>query len=190
MNPYPHFYLQSMYDENNTIVYETIACTFSKFSEIDLKFGLSINNSKLFAWILYKMIYSNAIRSTRYDEMYISRVPTINFKTINQKPFVTIVNYLLLINALKPIRDSFFDHLVDAMVYELYFPDEIKIANAEVLKYLSNLPELKDDWSDEKKLKTIEMMYHELSNSTHPVAIAMDKQRTVPEVRIIEGLDR
>ena len=66
---------------------------------------------------------------------------------------------------------------------------DIKAANAEVLKHLTNLPELKDDWSDEKKMKTIEKVYHELSDPKHPVSIAMERQKTVKEVRIIEGLE-
>ena len=68
--------------------------------------------------------------------------------------------------------------------------DEIKATKGEVLKHLSDLPELKDDWSDEKKVKTIEKVYQELSNPNHPVAIAMERQKTVKEVRIIEGLDK
>jgi hypothetical protein len=74
------------------------------------------------------------------------------------------------------------------MVYELYLPEEIKAADAEVLKHLIDLPELKDDWSDEQKIKTIEKVYQELSDPKHPLAIAMERQKTVKEVRIIEGL--
>ena len=84
---------------------------------------------------------------------------------------------------------SFFERINDSMLYELYFPEEIKSADCKVLKYLTNLPELKDDWSDEHKLQTIEKMYQELSDPAHPVSIAMEKMKTVPEVRIIEGLE-
>jgi len=57
-----------------------------------------------------------------------------------------------------------------------------------MLKYLTNLHELKDEWSDEKKLEIIEIACKELSDPKHPVSIAMEKQNAVPEVRIIEGL--
>ncbi|MEN6624002.1 MAG: hypothetical protein ABFD50_20955 [Smithella sp.] len=50
--------------------------------------------------------------------------------------------------------------------------------------------ELKDEWPDEKKLKVVEKIYKELSDPRHPVSIAMAKQKTIPEVRIIEGLDK
>lgn len=58
------------------------------------------------------------------------------------------------------------------------------------MKHLTALSELKDDWSDEKKMKAIEKAYRELSDPKHPVSIAIEKQKTVPEVRIIEGLDK
>ncbi len=48
---------------------------------------------------------------------------------------------------------------------------------------------MNDEWSDEKKLTVIEKVYKELSNPKHLVSIAIVKQKTIPEVRIIEGLD-
>ena len=52
------------------------------------------------------------------------------------------------------------------------------------------MPELKDNWSDKKKLETIEKVYQELSDEKHPVSVAMARQKTVPEVRIIEGQEQ
>ncbi|MCR4322020.1 MAG: hypothetical protein NUV74_17005 [Candidatus Brocadiaceae bacterium] len=73
------------------------------------------------------------------------------------------------------------------MVYELYFPDEIKAAGCEVLKHIAKLPEFKDDWSDDKKLAVIEKVYKELSDPKHPVTIAMEKMQEITAVKIIEG---
>ena len=77
--------------------------------------------------------------------------------------------------------------MVDAMVYEFYFPEEIKTSGCEILRHLTHLPELKDNWSDEQKLVVIEKVYKELSDPTHPVSLAMKKMQEVPEVKIIEG---
>ncbi len=66
--------------------------------------------------------------------------------------------------------------------------DEIKTADAKMLEHFAVLPELKDDWSDEKKMKTIEKVYPELSDPKHSVALAIERQKTVKEVRIIKGL--
>jgi hypothetical protein len=98
LNPYPHFYLQAFLDTEQRLVFETISCTFSKFEKIDLYFLLALNNSKFFAWLLYKFIYSNAIRSTRFDEKYVGRVPvpdllTVDYKNISEKAKI-ITSYI------------------------------------------------------------------------------------------------
>ncbi len=85
LNPYPHFYLQAFCDTENRLVFETISCTFPKYNEIDIYFLLAFNNSKLFAWILYKFIYSNAIRSTRFDKKYVGRIPVPDLLAIDVK---------------------------------------------------------------------------------------------------------
>ena len=59
-----------------------------------------------------------------------------------------------------------------------------------LIHLITNLPELREEWSNEKKLAVIEKVYKELSDPKHPVSMAMEKQKTVPEVRIIEGLDK
>ena len=95
---------------------------------------------------------------------------------------VNIISYLKQNN-----QDAgFFERLTDAMVYELYFPEEIKAGDAEVLKHLGNLPELKEG-QDEQNLKTIEKVYKELSDPKHPISAALLKLLTIEEVNIIEG---
>jgi len=47
-----------------------------------------------------------------------------------------------------------------------------------------------DDWSNEKKLEITEIVCKELSDPKHPVSVAMEKMKGIPEVRIIEGLDK
>ena len=76
------------------------------------------------------------------------------------------------------------------MVYELYFLDEVKATDGEVLKHIAKLPEFKDDWNDEKKLEIIKKVYKELSDPKHPVSVAMAKIQEIPEVKLIEGKEQ
>lgn len=57
------------------------------------------------------------------------------------------------------------------------------------LRIIQN-PANQANWSEKKKIAVIEKVYQELSNPAHPVAAAMEKMKTGPEVRIIEGLDK
>jgi adenine-specific DNA-methyltransferase len=121
----------------------------------------------------------------RYRSNFLDNLP-VNKSLFNIDTIRYIVDYILF--SKKENKDStFFESLIDAMVYELYFPDEIKAADCKILKHLTNLPELKDNWNDEEKLAAIEKVHKELSGPTHPVSIAMTKMRDIPEIRIIEG---
>lgn len=149
---------------------------------------LAVLNSKIYNF-LYKDIFGESNTNITSDVFNIILMP--RELTQNQLLLHSISRYIIY---LKSIDDTvislYFESLIDAMVYELYFPEDIKVANAGVLKYLGAIPELQDDWSDEKKLEIIEKLYQELSDSKHPVSLAMAKQKTVPEIRIIEGLDK
>ncbi len=143
-NPYPHFFLQATLDLENKLVFETISCTFVKDPKIDIRFLLAINNSKLFAWLLYKLIYSNAIRSTRYDEEYVARIPCPDFYKVNQQPFISLVDEILSItkdedylnNPEKQAKVKEYEHEIDNLVYKLYdlTPAEIEIIEGNIKK--------------------------------------------------------
>lgn len=59
---------------------------------------LGFNNSKLFAWILYKFIYSNAIRSTRFDLKYVSRIPVPDLLKIDTLVIAESVKNVINLN--------------------------------------------------------------------------------------------
>ena len=79
---------------------------------------------------------------------------------------------------------QFFDRLIDILVYELYFPNEIRQAECEVIKHLTDLPLLNDKVDN---LKIIERIYKKLSSPSHPISAVMLKILNVAEVKIIEG---
>lgn len=195
-NPYPHFYLQAALDLENRIVFETISCTFSKSNEISLKFILALNNSKIFEWLLYKFIYSNAIRSTRYDEDYVGRVPVVNLFKVNQNPFINIVDYILFLKTKYGLKSNhklkylYLEQLIDGMVFELYFENEVKKAGRDILKHLTNLTPITDDMSDEQKMQVITQTFNELYDKNHPVRQNLYYMDTIEEIRIIKGLDQ
>lgn len=83
---------------------------------------------------------------------------------------------------------QFFERLIDTLVYEHYLSDDIKVAGCNILEHLTDLPELKQEWATEQKLKTIEKLYKQLNSPSHPVAIALFKIDTIAEIRIIENL--
>jgi len=76
------------------------------------------------------------------------------------------------------------------MVYNLYLLNDFISKNCEILNHLNQLPTFDNNFSTDEKLHSIEKVYKSLSDPAHPVSIAMEKMKTIPEVRIIEGLDK
>lgn len=151
-------------------------------STLSLLYVLGIFNS-----CLINYVHARSHASTYISFPSIESLPLVIADECNQRRLSQLVEYLLLQKKMKVISAMFFDRLIDAIVYELYLPDEVQSANCEVLKHIINLPELRDDWGDEQKLQTISTVYQELSDPMHPVSIAMFKMETIEEIRIIEG---
>jgi hypothetical protein len=85
----------------------------------------------------------------------------------------------------------YFEQLIDGMVYELYFENEIKQAGCAILKYLDDLPEIKDKMSDNEKLKIITKVFNKLYDAASPVRKNLETMEKVKEVRIIkESLEK
>jgi len=154
--------------------------------KFDCKFLLAIMASRLISFI-YLNISSIAskddFRQTTLAELREIPIPILS--GIEQKPFVTIANYILLLCATGN-DSSFFTRLIDAMVYELYLPEAIQNAKSKVLEHLYNLPELSEK-EEERKLNTIDRIYRELSDPKHPVSAALLKLLNVEEINLIEG---
>lgn len=100
-----------------------------------------------------------------------------------QKEFVKIVDIIMLLN--EEGKDfSFFERIIDAMVYEMYMPQLIAENKLNVIQYLEDLPSIvnaSDPWA------LINRAHKELSSPNHPLSSALLKLLSIPEVSIIEG---
>jgi len=84
------------------------------------------------------------------------------------------------------LLSSFFISLINSIVFELYFPEEIKSAGKEILKHLGDLKPITDEMSEEKKLAIIQSEFERLYDPSHPVRFAIETLDSVEEVRIIK----
>jgi 23S rRNA G2445 N2-methylase RlmL len=81
---------------------------------------------------------------------------------------------------------SFFWSLCNAIVYELYFEQELKQANKQVLKHLTGLKTIDDTMSVEEKTAIIQEEFERLYHPEHPVRFAVETLDSIEEVRIIK----
>lgn len=122
--------------------------------------------------------------STLLDEIPI-KIP------VNVKPFELVSKMMLEINDKNEpnkIISMYFDQLIDGMVFELYFEDEVNKAGRDILKYLTGLTPITDDMSDEQKMQVITKTFNELYDKNHPVRQNLYYMDTIEEIRIIKGL--
>lgn len=83
------------------------------------------------------------------------------------------------------LKIRFIEQLIDALVFELYFPSAIKAASKEILPYMGDLGTLTDDLSEEGKLAVIQHEFERLYDPNHPVRNHLETLDSVEEVRII-----
>jgi hypothetical protein len=144
INPYPHFFLQAGLDQDGSVlVYETISCTFITHTNLNILFALGLNNSKMFAWLLYKFVFSNAIRSTRYDGQYVGKIPIPRIEDVDQSVIIKQVNQILDIKNKNPNVDTTaLEAEIDRNVYKLYglSDDEIAIVEGKLSDSKRKIP--------------------------------------------------
>ena len=83
------------------------------------------------------------------------------------------------------LLSAFFISLINSIIFELYFPEEIKSVGKEILKHLGDLKPINSEMSEEEKLAIIQSEFERLYDPNHPVRFAIETLDSVEEVRII-----
>jgi hypothetical protein len=153
----------------------------------NLKYLLAILNSSIADFYFFQITAKIAGGRKRYTKQYVEQVPIPKISKEEQFPFEFLVDYTLISKKQKlNLMFSYFEQVLDAAVFDLYFDDKLKLAGKEILKYLGDLQPLKDDMSDEEKLAIIQSEFERLYDPNHPVRNNVETLDSVEEVRIIK----
>lgn len=121
-----------------------------------------------------------------YKPMFVEKLPVPKLKTDEQYPYICLAEYVLQSTKKEQkLQSAYFEQLIDGLVYELYFPAEIKAANKEILKHLGDLTAITDAMSDAEKMAIIQTEFDRLYDPSHPVRNHLETLDSVEEVRII-----
>jgi len=154
----------------------------STSKEFPIKYVLSIFNSDVINY-WYKSIFDNV----NINPEQVRLIPLRDGSTLLKSSVFKIVDYLSVLSAnQQKIFFDFFDSALESLIYELYFPEEIKSAGKEILKHLGDLKPIIEDMSEEKKLAIIQSEFERLYDPNHPVRFAIETLDSVEEVRIIK----
>jgi Eco57I restriction-modification methylase/TaqI-like C-terminal specificity domain len=155
-----------------------------------LKFILAVLNSKLMEYYFKFIGVMTAGGAYTLKKATIEKLPIIN--SSNTKEIELIVDYILFLKSRSTEKTSFyFEQLIDGVVYELYLENEIKHAGCDILQYLNNLPEIKEEMDDEEKMNIITKVFNKLYDKESPVRKNLFFMDSVEEVAIIkESLEK
>lgn len=153
----------------------------------NLKYLVSVLNSSVADYYFFQITAKIAGGRKRYTKQYVEQIPIPLIKKQEQVPYEQLVDYVILSKSkADDIVFRFFESLLDGIVFELYFPTELKSANKEILKHLGDLKPITDSMSDEEKLAVIQSEFERLYDPNHPVRNNLETLDSIEEVRIIK----
>jgi methylase of polypeptide subunit release factors len=152
----------------------------------NLRYLLACLNSSV---ILYYLDLTNQKldkNGWRWFTHCVEKLPVPQIDAQERKLFEVMVDYVLTsAKNEQKLQSTFFDQLIDALVYELYFPNELKAAGKDILRHLGELTPISDDMSDEEKLAIIQREFDRLYDPRHPVRNIIETLDSVEVVRTI-----
>lgn len=207
-------YRYSKFFEAPKIIYQDIARYFGMawdetgaylantcyFIPTDEKWLLGILLSSTISFHVQKTVGSDEGGFIRLFTMHVKKFPIPHAESTQKTIISCIVEYLLLLHRAEEIdgtiqRESgdklligYFEQLINALVYELFFPDKLHHAGLHFFKIAeqAHFPKL-SEIENGKEIKTIYAKFEELYATSHPLRQGLFSLDSIEEVRIIEG---
>lgn len=170
---------------NTTVIFKTN-------DSLDFRYLLALLNSECLNFRYSHIGKKTGSGLLEYFENGISKIPIFIAPTGSQSRIATITEYIIFLRLKnKVLAYTYFEQLIDGLVYELYFPEEIQAAGKEILPHLGELPPIDDSMSEEAKLAIIQQEFDRLYDPRHPVRNHLETLDSVPVVQTIrEALKR
>lgn len=148
------------------------------------KFLLAILNSNLINW--YFLHFLSESLHFYPDDAKSLPIPKLSLSA--QTPFIIIVDYILFLKKqtdLSTIYATYFEQIINGMVYELYFEEAVTAAKRNIIPHTQQLPDINTLSSDEEKLAILTNLFETLYHQEHPIKNAVFFMDSIPEIQII-----
>lgn len=197
---YPDIYEHQSFTFDTNSFFSGNTCYFIPTEELWL---CGLLNSSIIEWFYGKI--SNSVRGgyLRAFSTYIKEIPIPSATDETKKAIETLVSYILFLT--KELKDipshgaasaasaedklmlSYFEQLVNAVVLELYLPEELHIQNLSFCSLLNMeiLPPTSEIQED--KITVLRTLFKKLYAQDHPIRRNLFLLDTVPAVRLIGG---
>ena len=180
------------YDESGLFVEATGFIMTGK----NLKYLLAVLNSKP-ATFLFRRFYAGGDlrgQTFRYKKAFLNRLPIPALPEAKIVSYLeTLVDYIQLLkkqkeaSSLEKLLPTYFEQIVDGIVYDLYFPGLLKQHNRDIIQHIGKLPAFEKDMSDADKMEICQSVFKRLDDKSHPVRNNLFYMDSIPEIALIEG---
>jgi len=176
------------YDDQGMYLTNSAYFLTCKNNDTSLKYLLAVLNSKVADFYFSQITARIAGGRMRYTKQFVEQIPIPKIQSEQQAPFVKLVDIILFLRK-QHFRDSidknmhfFFEEIVDLAVVELYFEEQIKKLNLEVIKHLQPIVEPSFTIS----VESIRKVYKEFNNPDHPIHEAILMLKKYEPLKTIE----
>jgi len=174
------------YDDKNTYAEATVFIMTGK----NIKYLTAMLNSKLVTYAFRTFYAGGDLRGNtfRYKKVFLENLPIPQISSESQKPFEILVDCILFAKEhnMEP-EAATLESVIDGMVYDLYFEEEMKKANCYITDRVKEvIKPFKDDDKDEFKKQYIEKLV-KFCNEDKTVYRGLIYRRTVKVVKIVTG---
>ena len=184
------------YDNQQYFALNTIVVLNAKSKETNLKYLLGILNSKL-ANYYYNLRYKSTKKVfSEIQARSVKQIPIPLSDFTTQNLIQKIVEYLLFLNSLEKedlghsLKLSYFEQVIDGVVYELYFPELLQQHQRTIIEQLGELPSLTHLKEESEKMNVVEKVFNRLNDKTHPVRNNLFFMKNIKEIALIEGINQ
>ena len=173
--------------------------TFKDPKKHPFKFILGLCNSRVLDFFWRRV--STPLRGGffRYFTQFIEQLPVADATLAQKDSVIRIVDFLILLNrhfashpdeqnARDPLMLAYWERMLNGLVYELYFPEELAAAGLRLFDLVEHakLPDV-SALPEADRLPHLRQKFEELHDGAHPLRIALQKLSNLDTVRIIEG---
>lgn len=176
------------FDTNKYLVLNSIYCGLQKNKNFDLKYVTSILNSKLINFWFKNLFVLTDKLFPYLRKSQIDFIPIPNLSLSQQQPLISFVDYMLFLKnrenanltdmVSNEIISNTIEKVIDACVYELYFEDEIKTSNTNIISLLQETLSKISQFPVEQQIK---QLYTELNDYKNEIRNRIILQETRSE---------
>jgi hypothetical protein len=163
-------------------------------------FLLGLLNSAVLDWFLHQSTTSMRGGWFSYEARYIRELPIPDFDAAQKATIEHLVEYLLWLHRPLDASDAvpgsqdvtlfagYFEQLVNALVYELFFPEPLHNAGLHFFRIAeqANIRPLSEIQRG-REFSELRAKFEELYASDHPLRQSLFALDSIQEVRVIEG---